>query len=140
MILSDFGTIANTEWHESFKIRSELFLDEFIIMPNHLHALIVLKRQKPMKPTEPMKSPQKMPQRKPKSISSFVAGFKSATITKIDDFIDFYGLSASKYNKGNKLWQTNYHDHIVRNKEEYWKIKNYIRNNPANWRDDKFFE
>lgn len=45
MILSDFGTIANTEWHESFKIRSELFLDEFIIMPNHLHALIVLKRQ-----------------------------------------------------------------------------------------------
>jgi REP element-mobilizing transposase RayT len=169
MILSDFGTIVNVEWYESFNIRTELFLDEFVIMPNHLHALIVLKKQVfvvkssgldlnvethgldlnvethgraslPTESTEPIQSPQKMPERKPKSISSFIAGFKSATITKIDDYIDFYNLAISKYNRENKLWQANYHDHIVRNEEEYWKIKNYIRNNPKNWKDDKFFE
>lgn len=44
MILSDFGIIANQQWYESFNIRNELFLNEFIIMPNHIHALIILKK------------------------------------------------------------------------------------------------
>ena len=46
MILSDFGEIVQTEFNESFKMRTELFLDEFIVMPNHLHALMVLNRPK----------------------------------------------------------------------------------------------
>jgi len=54
--------------------------------------------------------------------------------------MDLHNVAISKYNRENKFWQANYHDHIVRNEEEYWKIKNYIRNNPANWVDDKFFE
>jgi len=45
MILSDFGRIANKEWYESFEIRNELLLDEYVMMPNHLHALIILKKQ-----------------------------------------------------------------------------------------------
>lgn len=40
MILSDFGTIVETEWYKSFEIRDELFLDEFIIMPNHIHTIV----------------------------------------------------------------------------------------------------
>ena len=43
-----------------------------------------------------------------------------------------------KYNRKNKLWQPNYHDHIIRNNDEYWPIKNYIKNNPKNWSDDTF--
>ena len=81
-----------------------------------------------------------LPQRKPKSISSFIAGFKSATTIQIDNYIDSQNLTISKYNKENKLWQSNYYDHIVRNEEEYWKIKNYISNNPSNWENDKFNE
>ncbi len=44
MILSDFGKIVENEWYKSFEIRSELFLDEFILMPNHLHAIIILEK------------------------------------------------------------------------------------------------
>ena len=40
MILSDFGKIIETEWLKSFEIRNELYLDEYIIMPNHLHAIV----------------------------------------------------------------------------------------------------
>jgi putative transposase len=40
--LSDFGKITDAEWHKSFEIRSELFLDEYIIMPNHIHAIVDL--------------------------------------------------------------------------------------------------
>jgi hypothetical protein len=42
MIFSEFGKIINDEWLKSFEIRNELFLDEYIIMPNHLHAIVVL--------------------------------------------------------------------------------------------------
>ena len=42
MIFSGFGKIVNDEWLESFNIRDELLLDEYIIMPNHLHAIVIL--------------------------------------------------------------------------------------------------
>ena len=103
--LSDFGKIVEMEFLKSYKIRDELFLDEFIIMP--------------------------------KSISSFMAGFKSAVNTKIDDYIDDYQLNIPKYNQNNHFFQSNYYDHIIRNNTEYERIKNYIINNPINWENDK---
>lgn len=154
MILSEFGNIVNDEWIKSFKIRDELFLDEFVIMPNHLHALAVIKNHNKIdfnvvethgraslqsNPARASLPPQPPPPlyRKPKSISSFIAGFKSSTSSKIDDYIDLHNLAISKFNRVNKLWQANYHDHIVRNKEEYWRIKQYIKNNPAKWKSDE---
>lgn len=42
IILNDFGTIVNDEWMKSFDIRQELFLDEYVVMPNHLHAIVMI--------------------------------------------------------------------------------------------------
>lgn len=137
MLLSDFGKIVQTEWYKSFEIRKELFLDEFIIMPNHLHALIKL--EKPVKHVEThgcaslqsttneqstenersITNQSKLNNksinkpsfyRKPKSISSFIGGFKSAVTTNIDDFIDENNLPITKYNRRNRFWQLNYND------------------------------
>ena len=142
MIFSYFGEIANNEWYRSFEMRQELFLDEFILMPNHLHAIVVIK--KPDIPvvveTHGHVETHAKFHRKPKSLSSFIAGYKTAVITKIDYFIDLNKLPIEKYNRENKLWQSNYHDRIIRNKKEYWRIKNYIRNNPKNWTDDDLNE
>lgn len=160
IILSDFGKIVETEWYKSFEIRNELFLDEFIIMPNHLHAIIVLE-----KPIDKMvdgshgshgsdgsrvethgraslqsnksNEPPKLI-RLPKSISSFMAGFKSAINSKIDNYIDDNQLNIQKYNRNNHFFQSNYYDHIIRNNTEFKRIKNYIVNNPTNWENDKF--
>jgi hypothetical protein len=44
MVLSGFGEIVNTEWNKSFEIRTELFCDEFVMMPNHLHAIVVINK------------------------------------------------------------------------------------------------
>ena len=177
MILSDFGKIVETEWFKSFEIRKELFLDEFIIMPNHLHAIVEIDNRDIndttdnenapdvgrndvdthgrayLQPPQPpnvntddrpyQQSPIKRnpPIRLPKSISSFMAGFKSAVNSKIDDYIDDerkYGRSpvSTKYNRNNHFFQPNYYDHIIRNEGEYLRIKNYIINNPANWEKD----
>ncbi len=171
MHLSNFGDIVETEWCKSFEIRNELYLDEYIIMPNHIHAIVILKNGngngthvethgraslQPTSSNEPTSSNKPMPNnypthinnlssiikpnkpvRLPKSISSFIAGFKSAVNTKIDDYIDEKKLLISKYNKKNHFFQPNYHDHIIRNEWEYWNIKNYIIYNPKNWENDK---
>ncbi len=177
--MSDFGKIVHDEWLVSFDIRHELFLDEYIIMPNHLHAIVVLVSgiNRPNSfnvPNDPDKldgldglndlngsngshvethgraslqshqSHQSHPSqsafiRKPQSISSFIAGFKSAVNSKIDDYIDNHHLDIPKYNKNNHFFQPNYHDHIIRNNTEYQRIKNYIIQNPLKWTEDKFY-
>jgi len=90
----------------------------------------------------PLPSPQSVVHphffRKPKSLSSFAGGFKSAINTKNDDYIDEYGLNIPKHNRNNHFFQPNYHDHIIRNEKEYYRIKNYIISNPLNWKDDRF--
>lgn len=153
MILSDFGKIIKTEWHKSFEIRDELFLDKFIIMPNHLHAIVVLKKNNETpngfidsyvethgRASLPsiQQSPKQPFIRKPKSISSFVAGFKSAINTKIDDYIDENNLGIPKYNRNNHFFQHNYHDHIIRNEKSHQTISEYILKNPLKWNDDRY--
>jgi len=68
--------------------------------------------------------------RPPKSISSFVAGFKSAVTKRINEY---------RNTPKQPVWQERFHDHIIRNEEEYQRISDYIKNNPANWKDDKFY-
>ena len=62
------------------------------------------------------------PSRKSKSISSFIAIFKSVTTKQIN------GIDS--------IWQANYHDHIVRNYKSFEKIYNYIKSNPISWETD----
>lgn len=160
IILSHFGKIVEYEWFQSFEIRQELILHDFILMPNHLHTIVEIYNENrddyataihhvdthgrvylPLNSIESELSSIKRnpPIRLPKSISSFIAGFKSAVNTKIDDFIDEQHLTIPKYNRNNHFFQPNYHDHIIRNNAEYQNISNYIINNPMNWNNDKFY-
>jgi hypothetical protein len=61
-----------------------------------------------------------------KNLASIIRGYKSAVTT---------------YARKNNIrfeWHVRYHDHIIRNEEEYLRISNYIKNNPSKWLDDKF--
>ncbi len=166
MILSDYGSIVEAEWCKSFDIRKDLFLDEFIMMPNHLHAIVEINnsvaardvavrnmnlhdvdtrevdtREVDTPSVDTNEHPRQAikrnpPVRLPESISSFIAGFKSSVNSKIDDYIDEKQLKIPKYNRNNHFFLPNYHDHIVRDEREYQMIKNYIVNNPLNWEKD----
>ena len=152
MILNEWGKIVMDEWLRSFCIRTELFCDAFVIMPNHIHAIITIEnvpvRQQQHDGASLQQPPPPRPcdktiiwERKPKSISSFIAGYKSATNTAIDNAIDSgYHLypHLGKFKRNNHFWQPNYHDHVIRDAESYTKISNYIANNPANWATHKF--
>ena len=171
MVLSDIGNIVQQEWEKSFEIRTELFCDAFVIMPNHIHGIVRIYKNGPnaitaaatttttvtdanddavethgraslqSQPRSQSRSkPQPQPQsqtenhgiayRPPKSISSFVAGFKSSATKRINEHRNTPKLS---------VWQSRFHDHIIRNQDEYIRIKQYIETNPGNWEKDEFF-
>ena len=133
MIYNDIGNIVNKEIIRSFDIRKELRLKEYVIMPNHIHFLIMLRKDKVI-----VYDKNNMPVlfRKPKSISTFVGSFKSSVISKVDNWIDDDNIDLPKFNRENPLWQGNYYDHIVRDEKEFDNISNYIINNPLNWNED----
>ena len=145
VVLNDMGQIVYDEFFKSFELRDELFLGAFVLMPDHLHAIVILDKSKcadgivethgraSLHPTHIPTPPQF--QRQPKSISSFVAGFKSATVNRIDDWIDSNHVAMAKFNKNNPLWQSNYHDHIIRNEIEFKNISEYIIRNPIEWKE-----
>lgn len=145
MRFSELGKIAYNEFLKSFEIRKELQLGAFCLMPNHLHAIVGLENHitETNVENEPLQQCESQPHgiayRSPKSISSFVAQYKSAVVSQYDDLVDATNVG-EKYNRANPLWQSNYHDHIIRTQLEYNTIENYIYNNPLKWNDDKFFQ
>jgi REP element-mobilizing transposase RayT len=90
-------------------------------MPNHFHLILVIqKHDGPYIGNRFQKSLAG-------SVSTMINAAKGAT-TKWCNNNNFYFD-----------WQDKFHDHAIRNEEEYWAIKNYIFNNPRNWKDDCFY-
>lgn len=152
MILSELGEIVNTEWLKTFEIRPDmnLFMGEFVIMPNHFHAIIGIGENKynmkqdlidedavdgsrdamhcvsTVGATQPNCTMNKFgPQSK--NLPSIIRGFKSS-VTKHARMID-----------KDFAWQSRYYDHIIRTEKSYNNIAEYIFSNPANWEKDKFY-
>lgn len=109
-------------------------IDEFIIMPNHVHMILEIDdlnvnnnhvgNNNYCSP----RTEQPWQTKWSKSISSAIRGFK---------------IGVTKYCRANGNydfeWQKSFHDRIIRSEDEYFKIKNYIINNPQNWVDDRFY-
>jgi REP-associated tyrosine transposase len=98
-------------------IRAEILLDQFVIMPDHVHGIVVISDAK----RTSVLSSKHLLGRAPRSLGSLVAGFKAAATKRIN------GLRCTP---GAVVWQSNYHEHVIRNESELAAIRTYIRNNP----------
>lgn len=141
---SAIGGIAYTYWHEIPKHFKNVRLGKFVIMPNHIHGIIEIVSpphgvdlqpssetlagaRHGVPPQESRKNINQFGKTIPGSISAIIGQFKS---------------SVTRWcNKNNLIfaWQTRFYDHIIRNKPEYIRIEQYIIDNVANWKEDKFF-
>ena len=89
MQLSEIGKIVKTEWEKSFEMRAELFCDVYVIMPNHIHAILIIDKnnlgdvETHGRASLHLNKNTGMEYRSPKSISSFVAGFKSSVTKQV---------------------------------------------------------
>ncbi len=131
MNLNTYGEIVKQELLETPEIRREMILDEWIIMPNHVHVIVIINECDGNIVGAHGRAPlQQKPRlyRKPKSISSFIAGFKSKVTKRINE---------TRNTPGKRVWQRNYYEHIIRNEKSYEKIKQYIIENPLYWPQDE---
>ena len=107
--LNQFGCIAKNGIDNIPNKYPNVCLDHYVVMPNHVHILIMVKEQKD-------------------SIEQIIGQYK-AYVTK----------QIRKIQPNQKVWQVSFHDHIIRNQIGYEKIWNYIEGNPSKWEDDCFF-
>ena len=141
MILNIYGQIAHEEWVRSAVIRHEIQLDEFIVMPNHLHGIVIITDDASgathsvgahgfvgATGRSPLRMQTMRPGPPPKSLGSFIAGFKSAATQRIN---------ALRGTPGLPVWQHNYYEHVIRNEDEWNEIRTYIAENPLKWELDE---
>jgi putative transposase len=155
MYLNDAGRATESFWKEIPRHFPRATLDEFVIMPNHIHGIIWIvdnmrsvldmnrgdgagancghvgaNNHSPLQPPHPAsKNTEQMRQRPrgtSKTIGSMVRGFK---------------IAATRWMRSNgrvvPVWQRNYHEHIIRNERSLERIRAYIRANPVNWQRDR---
>ena len=153
MKLNLAGQYAFAQWMMIPKRFNIVELGEVIIMPNHIHGIIVIQsgRGDTQRGTSGLDngdpgarewlisnpSPlQENDNTQPNgtirgSIGAIIQNFKSSVSRKIN---------AMPKMKGIKIWQKNYYDHIIRDEEDYARIVEYIRNNPQSWEKDELFD
>lgn len=110
--LSAYGLLIENEINRIDSIYNHVVeIDKYVIMPNHIHLLILLHTNNGR--------PQVAP-----TISRIMKQFKGSVTKQI----------------GFPLWQKLFHDHIIRNEQDYLKIWEYIDTNPLRWETDCFYK
>jgi REP element-mobilizing transposase RayT len=139
MVLNDAGMVAQQCWLEIPRHFPHVILHEYVVMPNHVHGIIVLadtvvgaKNFSPVsiscgengiwaKNFSPLPPPPL--HGTSRTIGSIIRGFKIGVTKQL----------------GFSIWQRNYYEHIIRNELAYQNISNYIMRNPEKWQNDKFY-
>ncbi len=128
MILNKYGRIIQKEWCKTEKIRKNIELDEFIIMPNHIHGIINIVRAHCNVPVH--NHVEKFGCSTPNSIPTIVKLFKSTTTKQINQLRNM---------PKQPIWQRNYYEHTIRTEFNLNRIRHYILDNPGNWKNDKYY-
>ncbi len=122
MNLTDVGQSAQNCWNAIPEHFPFVILDEFVVMPNHVHGIVVIDQQEPRPSDINRFGPQS------KNLASIVRGYK---------------IGVTKFARQHQIpfdWQPRYHDHVIRNAQELARIRKYIKENPQNWAADCFYE
>ncbi len=138
MQLNVYGEIVLDEWQKTASQRPNLDLDSFVVMPNHVHGIVVIMGNSDIenRTQHAASLPQTLSNNaiaKPirsGSLSAIMRGFKSAVTKRINE---------ERCTPSAPVWQERYHDHIIRNEIQLNKLREYILYNPATWQADKLF-
>ena len=127
--------ILRKQWEELPKRFPDLILDEFVIMPNHIHGIFIVGAA--LAPALSHRAtarvaPTLSVDRPAPTVGEIIGTFKSLCI---HDWLAY--IKVRKIDGVGKFWQRNYYEHVIRNEDELNKIREYIQNNPLKWDLDK---
>ncbi|MEJ2635630.1 MAG: transposase [Calditrichia bacterium] len=118
--LSSIGKIIKQQWQDIPNHYNDVQLDEYVIMPNHIHGIIVINQTRLRADARPAPT-----------ISQIICSFKSRSSVEYIRYIKRNNLNFS-----GKIWQRSFYDHVIRNERSLNAIRDYIADNPNNWEQD----
>ncbi|MBI3591049.1 MAG: transposase [Candidatus Melainabacteria bacterium] len=123
--LSEIGKIVQKYWQEIPQHFENVSLDEFVIMPNHLHGIVVIENcRMPIRSRDGVTpSLQQRP-----TLGQIIGYFKYQTTKIINQIRNMSYVP---------IWQPRFYDHIIRDEKSLNSIRNYIKNNPIKWNLDR---
>ncbi len=160
MTMTTLGQIAAACWQEIPDHFPFVVLDEFVVMPNHIHGILAINKVESDQIVEtqdfaslPLPSQASVPTpaaaavetqdlaslQPPASLLPNRFGPQSQNLASI---VRGYKIGVTKYARQNEIpfaWQARYHDHVIRNSGEYDRIRQYIRTNVQHWPEDTYF-
>ncbi|MEI6820564.1 MAG: transposase [Bacteroidota bacterium] len=168
MVFNDIGLIGVEYMNELQNHFSNVEIVEYVVMPNHVHCILVLS-DTPVRTTTVEMPPDgtshvgtshvmSLPENIDNPVGTrHVVSLPNVVFTPYNEnqfskpiqgsvsvIIQQYKASVKRWCNKNEhdyfVWQTRFHDHIIRNDDSYQKISNYIFNNPSNWNEDKLYK
>lgn len=113
MVLNDAGQMVQSVWDELPVHSPGIEADAFVVMPNHIHAIVVIQM----------------------SLPDVVHRFKTLTTRRYTDAVRHSGWEPFP----GRLWQRNYWEHVIRSERELHRVREYIVDNPAKWESDRLY-
>jgi putative transposase len=128
ILLTDLGRIVEQEWQRTGQLNADVELDEYVIMPDHFHALIWLldhdgRQSIPQWQSLPQSQDYARKLGGPNARLSFLVNYFKSMVTR----------RAKRLQISEFRWQARFYDRIVRNEKELDRIRQYIRTNPERW-------
>ncbi|WP_208123161.1 transposase [Cysteiniphilum halobium] len=130
MILNELGDIVRSEWLKIEAIWSNVKCDAFVVMPNHFHGVVVITNTVGAiheLPLHELPLQMTIKQRRNMLLPKIIGRFKMQVSKQVN---------LVRGMPGQKLWQRNYYEHVVRDEDDYLRIYEYIDNNPLQWELD----
>jgi REP element-mobilizing transposase RayT len=146
--LNDLGKIVQEEWLKTPSIRPNIELDDYFIMPNHVHGILIIgervgaTRSLPTRQVGVARNEnehRENPARATLQVAptkTLVSGSLGAIICQCKSKIA-RRINAVRSTSGAPVWQRNYYDHIIRNEADLHRIRRYIADNPMQWALDE---
>jgi putative transposase len=135
MQLNEVGRIVCEEWRRTAEVRADVVVDEFVVMPNHVHGVLALvgaTRRVALGTEAALSKGRDGGGNRPRgpapgSIGAIVGQIKSVATKRINRL---------RGTPGAPIWQRNYYDRIPRTDDALSAVREYIRRNPTDWTSD----
>ena len=127
VVLNASGQVLKRHW-EDLPNHYRIELDSYVVMPNHLHGIIIIKDHSVGAIHESPLQEKRIIQRRKMLLPKIVGRFKMGTAKEIN---------LLKKTPGVPVWQRNYYEHVIRNDADLHRIRTYIQNNPLQWALDE---
>ena len=126
MQLNPAGQTVQAIWEALPERFPDIGMDEFVVMPNHFHAILVIEERRPA-------GEDGTATRNVSTLGDMIGAFKSITTHEYIQGVKHKGWPPFD----RRLWQRNYWEHVIRNEAVLDKIRQYVRTNPASWINDQ---